>query len=74
MQFYPNPVSNKLTISISECIQKVTINTVLGEKLKTILIDDLKDFKIDFTNYESGIYFMSLVSSHGEEIIEVIKK
>tara|TARA_B100000809_G_scaffold266028_1_gene326964 strand:- start:191 stop:397 length:207 start_codon:yes stop_codon:yes gene_type:complete len=68
VQFYPNPVSDKLTISSCEVVQKVTIKTVLGEKLKTILIKDLTDFKINFANYESGIYLMSLESSHREKI------
>jgi hypothetical protein len=74
VQFYPNPVSDKLTISCNELVQKVTIINVLGEKLKTISINDLTDFKIDLTNYESGIYFISLESFHGEEVIEVIRK
>jgi len=73
-QFYPNPVNDKLTISCNQLVQRVSVFNVLGKKLKTISINDLKDFNIDLTNYQSGIYFIFLRSIRGEEVIEVIKK
>ena len=74
VKYYPNPISNRLIISSNRAIEKVTINSILGKKLDTILISELTDFKIDFTNYNSGIYFISLQSSRGQEMIKVIKR
>lgn len=74
VHYTPNPVSNQLTISSNNGIEKVVINTLLGEKLKTIMISKLTDFKIDFSNYDSGVYFISLYSNQREEVIKVIKK
>nr|WP_321228936.1 T9SS type A sorting domain-containing protein [uncultured Psychroserpens sp.] len=74
VQYYPNPVSDQLIISSNHSIEKVIISSTLGETLNTILINELTDFKIDFTNYDSGIYFVSLYSSQGEEIIKIVKQ
>ena len=72
--YYPNPVTNELIISSSQNIEKVTISTVIGQTMNTLSIANLTSFYIDFTNYDSGIYFVSLFSNQGQDIIKVIKR
>ncbi|WP_127844584.1 T9SS type A sorting domain-containing protein [Psychroflexus aestuariivivens] len=74
VKYYPNPVDNRLNISSHQNIEKVTISSFTGQTVNTLLIDDLTSFYIDFTNFDSGIYFVSLFSSKGEDVIKVIKK
>jgi hypothetical protein len=74
VQYTPNPVSDQLTISSNNFIEKMTISSALGEKLNTIMVGELTDFEIDFTSYDSGIYFVSLRSNQGEKIIKIIKR
>lgn len=73
-QFYPNPVSNLLTVSSNVSIKKVTINSILGVKLNSISIEDFTNFDIDFSRYNKGIYFVSLYSNSGKEVIKIIKR
>ena len=74
VNYYPNPVNDRLMISSNQNIEKVTISSLTGQTVSTLSIDDLTNFDIDFTNFDSGIYFVSLFSSKGKEVIKVIKK
>ncbi|MGB3606655.1 T9SS type A sorting domain-containing protein, partial [Psychroserpens sp.] len=74
VQYYPNPVKTYLTISSTHFIERVTINTVLGEILNTSSSGNLKDFEIDLTNYNTGIYFINLQSGYGAKMIKIMKE
>ncbi len=71
VSIYPNPASNLITI---ESVGKYTlkINDITG---KTIYTDTMVDLiNIDITNYNSGIYFISLTNNSKTETYKVIKK
>lgn len=74
VNYYPNPVNGQLRISSNQNIEKVTISSIIGQTVSTVSIDDLSSFYIDFTNFDSGIYFVSLCSSKGKDVVKVIKK
>lgn len=74
VNYYPNPVDNYLSISCNNAIEKVMINSILGEELSALLYNVPTDWSIDFTHYNSGIYFVSIHSRQGEDIIKIVKR
>ncbi|RZK12628.1 MAG: T9SS type A sorting domain-containing protein [Flavobacterium sp.] len=70
---YPNPVSNMLTIKSEEEIEGLMIYNVYGSllyqsKLKATLLN------ADFSNYASGVYFVTISNSKGSVTQKVIKQ
>lgn len=74
VKYYPNPVNDRLMISSDQNIEKVTISSFTGQTLNTLSIEDLTSFYIDFADFDSGIYFVSLFSSKGKDVVKVVKK
>ncbi len=73
VKYYPNPVKDRLMISSIQNIEKVTISSITGLIVNSLSINDLTNFNIDFTNFNSGIYLVSLFSGKGKEVVKVIK-
>lgn len=74
VKYYPNPVNDRLMISSNQNIEKVAISSFTGQTLNTLSIEDLTSFYVDFTDFDSGIYFVSLFSSKGKDVVKVVKK
>lgn len=74
VKYYPNPVNDRLMISSNQNIEKVAISSFTGQTLNTLSVDNLTSFYIDFADFDSGIYFVSLFSSKGKDVVKVIKK
>ena len=69
--FYPNPVSNILTIDSEIPLTKVEIYSILGKKVMEIN----SDFKsIPTNNLSNGIYFFRIHSENGLTTKKLIKK
>jgi uncharacterized repeat protein (TIGR01451 family) len=72
-EFYPNPVNNYLTLTNSNTIDTVEINSLLGQKVKSIKVDDLQA-QIDLTGLTRGIYFVKVTSEGPEKTIKIVKE
>ncbi len=68
---YPNPSGGIFTIDAPYPMQIGVVN-VLGKKILEQNVYSGKN-QIDLTNYEKGIYFLTLESSHEKTIIKLIK-
>ncbi len=69
--FYPNPVSETLTISISENItyKKAIVYSFLGEKLV-----ETSEKNINFSSLAAGIYFVEIETDLGNISKKIIKE
>ena len=74
VKYYPNPVNDRLMISSNQNIEKVAISSFTGQTLNTLSIEGLTSFYVDFADFDSGIYFVSLFSSKGKDVVKVVKK
>ena len=73
IKLFPNPTSNNLTISL-EGIDKANVSII--DSQGKILIQDFGVFdkhNISLSNYQSGIYFVNIMTSDGSKQIHVIK-
>jgi hypothetical protein len=68
---YPNPVSNKLTISIASNFSfiKAELYSISGQKLKETLLKQL-----DMSDLSSGVYFVTVVSGKGSLTKKIVKQ
>lgn len=73
LNYYPNPIENLLSISNQSKIEKVEVFDFLGQNIFSKKIDDTK-IEINFSNYNSGIYFMKIFSENNYKTIKLIKK
>lgn len=71
--YYPNPVKNSLTISSESTIDSIEIYSVLGQKVKSIKVNDIQT-EIDLSELNRGLYFVKATSSGQEKTIKIIKE
>ena len=57
---YPNPVSSTLHIDLNNQYKNITcyFTDILSKKIMDIDFKNSKKFKLDCTNFSSGIYFL----------------
>lgn len=70
---YPNPVSNMLTIKSDEVIEGMMIYNVYGSLLHQIK-EKRTVLNADFSNYATGIYFVTISNSRGSVTQKVVKQ
>ena len=73
IKLFPNPTSDNLTISL-EGIDNVNISIINSQG--KILLQESSIFdkdKISLSNYQSGIYFVKIMTSDGSKQLRVIK-
>jgi len=75
INFYPNPVSNKLTLEMGndfnlEASSRIVITNVNGKEVynKNYSATSNRKTELDMSSYESGIYLMSIIN--GDNIIQ----
>jgi len=73
LTYYPNPVSDVLTIDYSDTIDAIEIYNLLGQKVagKTYAANQVK---VDMTNLASGTYLFKVVSKGIVKDIKIIKR
>ncbi|SFU73524.1 Por secretion system C-terminal sorting domain-containing protein [Pustulibacterium marinum] len=72
ISFYPNPVSDKLTISAFHGVNKIEFFDLLGKKvLETNTFQ--KENVIDVSNLKQGTYFIKVISNSSQNIFKIIK-
>jgi len=66
---YPNPVNNILNINTTHNEYKIEIYTISGQ----LLLSDKNTKKIDFSNFNSGIYLLKIISVNKSKTFKVLK-
>jgi hypothetical protein len=69
---YPNPVKNKLTVSAKNEIKKLSVVNMLGQVIKTVTPNS-RDYKLDFSDLTSGIYFVKASVNNTEGTFRIVK-
>jgi len=70
---YPNPVINELTVSANSEIKQLSIVNMLGQTVKTVTPNS-RDYKLDFSDLTSGIYFVKALVNNTEGTFRIVKK
>lgn len=68
---YPNPISDKLTISGAENISNYSILDASGKILLQNTLISTKNLEVDFQKFPAGVYYIKL---NDKEIHKIIKK
>ena len=73
LKYYPNPVKNSLNISNNFTIEKIEVNSILGQ---TVLVKEVNDLQttIDFSSLTNGVYFITVTSQGENKVIKIIKE
>lgn len=72
-KFYPNPLTNDLTIEANEYIDRLEVLNVLGKKIFTKEVNK-NNTTLDFSKMNRGVYIIKLFSAKGESTYKVVKK
>ncbi len=75
VDFYPNPVNDKLYIETEVEIEEVSIFDIYGriQNLSNSATQQLNN-SIDVSGLTSGVYFVKVVTSEGEAMKRIVKK
>lgn len=73
LKMYPNPASDRLTIEAADAIQSVSVYTIVGQEVLTVLPSDSVSV-IDVSSLESGIYIVRTHSNGSVTTEKFIKK
>lgn len=70
--YYPNPITNSLTISNNSTIDSVDVISILGQKIMHKNVNDLQA-TINLSQLSKGIYFVKVISESQEKIVKIVK-
>ncbi len=70
---YPNPTSDFVTIDSRAPISSVIIHNALGQVVK-IYENLINERTIDISNYDAGLYFLTITSHNTSEVKRVLKR
>ncbi len=70
---YPNPITNKVTVSAKTEISQIIIRNLLGQSVKTASVNGLEK-TIDLSDVASGNYIISLKLANGQFATQKIVK
>lgn len=71
---YPNPVKKILNIENVDDIESITVYDVFGKELVAYNNFSLRFNSINFSNFQSGIYFVQIKINSKTEIFKIIKE
>jgi len=72
--YFPNPVTNKLTLQATKNITNVSIFNMLGQKVKQIYPENSSSIAIDMSNLTNGTYFVNVEINNAPRTFNIIKK
>jgi len=74
VKIYPNPASNFITIDLNFPFDLLEVYSGTGNKLKEIKVERKSTLTIDISLWESGFYYLRLISGNRQtEKIKFIK-
>lgn len=73
LRYYPNPVSDVLTLLNNQNLKRITIMNMLGQEVLSKIVDDLS-IAIDLSNFAGGSYFLQVETEFGSKVIKLVKE
>jgi hypothetical protein len=73
VSLYPNPVVDNLTISSNKAVSHVRIMDISGRLVKQIHTNLVNIANINFSDLNSGIYLVEVVTNSGTIVKEIVK-
>jgi len=70
---YPNPASNSLSFNSSETIDKISIHSILGQKIME-MNPKTPQFSTDISGLQNGVYLVTVESAGKASTSKLIKK
>jgi PKD repeat protein len=70
---YPNPTNSIIKVVYSERIEEIEIRDVTG-KIVLKEKNNSSQFEADLSHFESGVYFISIITSHNQLVGKIIKE
>lgn len=70
---YPNPSNGLVTVSSNDVINKVVVINVLGEVVKTMIVDS-KQITVDMTDLKPNVYFLQITDAKNQTSVKKIVK
>jgi hypothetical protein len=70
---YPNPTNSTIKIAYSERIEEIEIRDVTG-KIVLKEKNNSAQFEADLSHFESGVYFISIITSQNQLVGKIIKE
>ncbi len=73
---FPNPSFNETIVSVGTVQEKidVSVSNILGETIETFTVNNTNEFKLQVSNYASGIYIVNLQSGNQKANLKLIVK
>lgn len=73
LNFYPNPLSNKLFIQAKEIIETIKISDLSGKLIHQLSLNK-NAIEVDCSNLSKGMYIIEIKSNNGVSIEKIIKQ
>ncbi|MCL9805798.1 T9SS type A sorting domain-containing protein [Flavobacterium amniphilum] len=73
LKYYPNPVTDHLTITAKNAITKVEFYNLLGQKLKVLDVNT-DTVQFDFNGFAASTYLIKVYSEENVQLFKVVKK
>ena len=70
--YFPNPVSNNLTIRAQKNIQNVAVYNILGQEVLNNIPNTVES-TVDMSNLKTGAYFVKVTIDNKTETIRIIR-
>lgn len=71
--YYPNPVTDRLTIEAADAINTVTVYTMLGQVLVAETWNSTTG-NLDMQQLNAGTYIVEAASAHGKKVFRIVKR
>ncbi|NNK72502.1 MAG: T9SS type A sorting domain-containing protein, partial [Flavobacteriaceae bacterium] len=71
--YYPNPVTDVLTMNAQDKIDNVEIYNMIGQRVMTMKPDAVQS-QVDMTNLSQGTYFVRVTINNVSETIQIVKR
>jgi hypothetical protein len=73
LQFFPNPVINRLSIKNQSIIDEIAVTSVLGQNMMIQKVDDIQS-ELDLSALKRGVYFVKITSKGTQKTFKVLKE
>ena len=75
LKFFPNPVTDNLTINGNNNLESITIYDINGRLLQEIFfIGNQLERTISLSELETGMYLLNIVSTKGQLVKQIVKE
>jgi subtilisin-like proprotein convertase family protein len=71
---FPNPTSDKVSVTWDGSISYIEITDVRGRLLNRVEVSDVNKIQLDLEAYRSGVYLLRVVGDNGSTVIDLIKQ